>query len=277
MTASGAWVSKFTDRGVSVSTKKNITEQKLSVAATGDAKQGKTHFWCSFPRPIVCLYTDTNTQTADGFISDAGEGDITMLRMPSVGNTEKTASDDWSFYSTQFVPAVQNREIEAETIVVDSYSALADTLVRHIKGGGEMTIPAWGRVLSTHQDRMYALLSATQHVEGKRNYNIVVTCHLDADTGKSDVILKYFPAIQGAFKKKFNGMFGSVFIMRSEATKETVNDRMVSTGVDHFMLTVPPSDMYNCGDGVGGKAGKAALPPRLENTYEALVKAWGKV
>ncbi len=276
MTAPAAWASEFAKRGVSVSTKKNIVKQKLSVAATGDPKQGKSHFWTTFPKPIVCLYTDTNTQTADGFISDGKEGDITMLRMPSVGDASKSASDDWSFYSTQFVPAVQNREIEAETIAIDSYSSLADTLVRHIKGGGEMTIPAWGRVLSSHQDRMYALLSATQHIEGKRNYNIVVTCHLVGDTGKSDTILKYVPAIQGAFKHKFNGMFGSVFIMRSETTKEVINDRMTSTGVEHFMLTAPPSDMYNCGDGVGGKAGLNALPPKLENTYEALVAAWGK-
>jgi hypothetical protein len=273
--AEPTWMEKLAKRGVIVSTKKNIKESKLSVGIIGEPKSGKTHFAFTFPKPIVCFYTDLNTQTADGFVQDYDEGEIVLIKPPSVQG--KPRAEDWVYYAQSFVPMVQNREFEAATIVIDSYSFLAERLVAHIQGSGDnMTIPGWGRVLTTHIDRMTALLSATQPIPGKRNYNIVVNCHLKAVTDKNDVLEYYAPAIQGAFHKEFVKCFGTVLISRAVAKQDIVDGKMQTIGQNHFCWTIPPMEgKYFCGDGVGGKAGRKALPPKVENTYDALCKAWG--
>ena len=54
-----------------------------------------------------------------------------------------------------------------------------------------------------------------------------------------------------------------------------VDGKMQLTGANHIVYTIPPNQYYAAGDGVGGKAGRKVLPPVLENTYQALVEAWG--
>lgn len=271
-------ISQFKD--APIINKSNVAQSKLTVAVLGEEKSGKTHFWCTFPKPIVALYTDLNEQTADGFIQDFGDGDIQLLKFPSSESSARR-SQDWPFYADKFVPVVQNRMLNAKTVVVDPYSAVSQALVSYKKGNsGAVTIAQWGEILDLHNDRMRALLSAAQPMEGKPSYNIVMTSHLIDVTNDKGALVKTRPAITGAFKDEFGKCFGTVLISKAKTKNEMLElpgggREMTVAGSNHFCYTVPPTQYLACGDGVGGKGGRKELPGVIENTYQALCKAWG--
>jgi hypothetical protein len=244
------------------------------VAILGDEKSGKTHFWCTFPKPIVCLYTDPNTQTADGFIEEGQDNDITLVKLPSTQGKNPMA--DWQYFADRFVPAVKNRQFDAKTIVIDSYSFLAKALVTSKSGlDGKVSIPEWGQILMNHGDRLRSIISSTQPMEGKPSYHVVVTSHLVDVTDDKQALIKTRPAIQGAFKDEFGKCFGTVLIAKAKAEMEIKEGKLTPGHATHYCYTVPPNQYLACGDGVGGKAGRKELPPIVENTYQALCAAWG--
>lgn len=272
-------ISQFKDAIVVDST--NVGDSKITVLVLGEQKTGKTHFWCTFPKPIVCLYTETNQETADGFIEDCAPGDITLLKLPSTVPGNSTVKD-WPFYADKFVPAVQNRMLEAATVVVDNYAGLSQAICAQKSGGGTtpIQIQQWGQILDAHIDRTNMLLSAARPLAGKPSYNIVVTCHLTDITNDKGALLRNAPAITGAFKDAIGGKFGSVFISKAKTRHDTVDmpgggKQMLPVKADHYLYTVPPNEYIACGDGVGGKGGRKELPGVIENTYQALCKAWG--
>ena len=102
----------------------------------------------------------------------------------------------------------------------------------------------------------------------------MVTCHESAVENKEGKVLRYRPGIPGSFKDAFGRCFDSVFLTRAITRSTIVNGSNTMLPTEHYLLTAPPSEMYACGDGIGGKGGKAALPPKVENTYQALQAAW---
>jgi hypothetical protein len=271
-------IKQFAD--IPIVNKGNVKESKLTIAIIGEEKSGKTHFWCSFPKPIICLYTDLNEETADGFIRDVPEGDIVLIKPPST-RTDGKRVQDWPFYADKFVPVVQNRMLDCATVVIDSYSFLSQRLVAYKQGNSDsIKIQQWGEILNAHADRMAALCSAARPTEGKPSYHIVVTSHLVDVTDDKGALVKTRPAIAGAFKDEFGKCFGTVLISKAKAEHEVVQmpgggKEMSVVRANHFCYTIPPTQYMACGDGVGGKGGRAELPGVIENTYQALCKAWG--
>lgn len=269
---------------VPIVNKANVAESKLTILILGEEKVGKTHFWCTFPKPIVCLYTETNQETPDGFIRDFDDGAIQLIKLPSA-TPGISPIKDWDFYANQFVPVVQNRMLEAKTVVVDNYAGISQAITTMKSGGGtaSIQIQQWGQILDAHIDRMNALLSAARPVKDqpdKPSYNLVVTAHLTDVTNDKGALLRTRPAITGAFKDAIGGKFGSVFIAKAKVKHDIVDlpgggKEMMPAGAKHFLYTVPPTEYLACGDGVGGKGGRKELPGVIENTYQALCEAWG--
>jgi hypothetical protein len=256
-------------KDLNITNASNVGESKPSLLVLGDMKTGKTHFWCTFPGPIVCWCTDTNPQTANGFIR--GGADIELIENQS-----------WDDYRNKFIPAVKNRLIDAKTIVVDSYSSLSDSMVRSIAGpDGKVTIPQWGQIKNQHANTMMDLASATQPIPGKPSYNIIVTCHLMKD-GSEESDGAMVPAIPGGFKYEIGKAMGTVLITRKLTRTEKappghpLEGRLIPTDPINVMYSVPPDDRHACGDGVGGKGGFDTLPTVLGNTYSDLMKGWGQ-
>jgi hypothetical protein len=208
----------------------------------------------------------TGTTCADGFIR--GGKDIKLLKCKT-----------WEQYADKFVPLVRNRMFDAATIVVDSYSFLSDQLVKRVGGAdGKVTIPGWGQIKNDHLNKLTDLISATQPLDGKPSYNIVVTCHLMKD-GSEDSDGALVPSIMGSFKYEIGKCFGSVFVtkpmIKQQVGEGEMKGKLVPGKPAHLMYTVPPDERYACGDGVGGKGGIEELPTIIGNTYPELMKAWG--
>jgi hypothetical protein len=86
---------------------------------------------------------------------------------------------------------------------------------------------------------------------------------------------KIMPDIDGGFRIQFAREFDSVFCVRAEPVYEGEGLNRQTVGSRHWLWTVtPPGGGPDVGDGIGGKGGRRVLPPRLENTWQALMEAW---
>lgn len=239
-------------------------QENYSIAVLGTEKSGKTTFACSMPEPIAIAYSDPNRATVEGYVREGRKIDLYPVKT-------------WKDFE-EFVKMAVARQLEARTLVVDSWGFLSDRLVSMLAGpSGEVTIQQWGRIKDHNWETLMQLLSCTEAKGEHPGYHIVVTCHLTDVTDEKGNLIKVRPAISGSFKDTFGRCFDSVFLSRSRAVRAVVDNRMVTTGVEHVLLTTPPDSYHTCGDGVGGKGGRKALPPEIPNSFQALCAAWGVV
>lgn len=241
-------------------------EGKITCLVQGPPKTGKTHFAASFPRPLF-IYFDPNLATIQKF------PDIQFIR-----------PKDYAELATKILPAVQNRLLDCDTIVLDSASFLSDMLVKHEKGSrAKLDFGGWGLVLDRMTHTVSVLMDAALPLPNKpdaRSYNIVVTVHERTDTDEDGRIQSVTPSIQGQFRNNVARFFNTVFISKYITTIETPpavpGTPPTAKRVNKCQLhTVPPDNWRACGDGVGGGKYKT-LPPIIDNTYEALMAAWGR-
>jgi hypothetical protein len=245
-----------------------VGKSKFTFAWVGLEKSGKTTCAFSLPQPIHAAYVDPNTATVDGLIRDGA--DITLWPLKS-----------WDEFEEKFVPSVANRCFDAASIVVDSYSFLANMLVQKVKPQEQQnTFRAWDQIKQTLLSTTNSLFGATQPREGKPSYHVGITAHLADVYNKNGQLLKYRPAIQGSFKDDFGRMPGTYLICASETDRkpETIDGvmQMVTGDTRFFCWSKPPSDLYACGDSVGGKGGYKELPAQVDGTYAGLMTAWGR-
>lgn len=252
--------------------KDNIQDSKFGIAYVGTEKVGKTHCALSFPQPIQIAQADTNMATTDGFIKEGY--DITVWRMNSWGKD----------FEDGFLVAAKNRQFPSGTLVVDSWSQLANLLVQeypNLVDPDANTRPTWGMVRARQLKACQDILSCTSPIEGKPSYHVVVLSHLDEVTkdtkdsrgNTTTQIVGYRPAVPGSFKQIFGRMPGSTFLLES-GVKRGEGNKIV--GSEFFGYSVPPSNLYSIGDGIGGKGGYATLPARIPDpTYQGLCKSWG--
>jgi hypothetical protein len=250
---------------------------KLSIASTGIEKVGKTHFACTFPKPLV-LQFDPNLATVQSFGVDyipmgTGEG----LKQ----------------FVTSVLPAVFNREVgDYETIVLDSFSFLFPLIQAAIpipvsSRNEEDTFKWYRLVKNTCNNYIRQLCSVTQPFPGdpqRRSYNLVVTCHITENyreegrgADKRLVLDKWRPRIEGAFKGEFPSFFNTVLVHMVEPRATRKPDGSPGpTAIDYVAYTVPPTLEYSAGDGVGGEGKRfRRLPPKIPSNYKALIDAWG--
>jgi len=236
------------------------SEYHFSVLYQGPTKSGKTHAALSWPKPFAILW-DKNMATARKFGFD-----------PLAGAGNCCAPRNWDEFEKQILPKIRRREIAAETIVFDSYSFAAGALRTGIQGTRDkLPIAGWGTVFDK-------LVTATNEIAAvcnqKGGYHFVATVHNRDTYDDEGQLVKVDPGIQGQFKDWLARFFDTVLITSSVLEKVRVDDEVVRRQ-KYFCYTVPPSEHYACGDGVGGGGKYNVLPPQVEGTYKGLMEGWG--
>jgi hypothetical protein len=233
--------------------KSNASKQKPTILDKGPSGTGKTHFWLTAPGPIVAAYTDKNMATVTAAIDDG---------VP----VELVAIDTWSDWEDVFVPAVENRLIEAETIVVDTVDMLAKIMWRELQGTmDKLRIQDFGTGLNRMVNTLTQLCSASVHYEGKRSYNIIVASHITDVTSDSGSLVKTTCAVMGALKDNIEDLFDYVVLADSEIATEIEAGKAVKSK-RFFMHTIPPTRYHTT------KA-PAYFPAEIGNTWPDLQDA----
>lgn len=235
-------------------TAENAALQKPIVLVNGDSGTGKTHFLMTCPEPIVIAFTDKNRQTALEAILSGRKAELREITC-------------WSDWADVFVPAVENRMVKAETIGLDTMDMLTSIMWREIQEHRpKLRIQDFG----TGKDRMVNTItqfaSAAAHIEGKPSYNIVVTSHItdvtDDDTG---ALVKFAPAVMGAFKHVAGDLFDYHFLSDSELKTDIIEGKAIKSK-RFFMHTIPPTRFHRT------KA-PGYFPAEINNTWQALQDA----
>ena len=239
--------------GLLVIDKSNASHQKPVVLTKGPPGSGKTHFALTAPPPIVLANLDVNQQTVTTAI-DKGL-DVKSVHL----NT-------WSEWADQFVPAVSNRELECETVVVDTGSMLAKMMWREIQGHRDkLRIQDFGTGLDRMVNTFTQLCSAAAHYEGKRSYNIIVNYHIGDVTSDSGSLVRTTVQSMGAFKDIAESLFDYVFLAANEiATK--IEGGKATKSKRFFFHTIPPSQYHTT------KA-PGYFPAEIGNTWKDLTDA----
>jgi len=244
-------------------------EQKCSVLYIGRAKTGKTHCVMSWPKPLV-IYWDSNDATMRKFLDNAV--DVVLPRT-------------FKEFENQILPRIANREVDCETIVMDSYSFAASLLKLEVQGGRDKPrVQDWGTIFETLTRVTNAIASTTSHdamagPHKDRRYHFVATTH-DRDTYDDDGnLVKVDPAIQGQFKDWLPRYFNTVLVTGSEISKKMLkppgsDTAKITYSKDYFCWTCPPTGAWPAGDGFGGGKYKE-LPAKVDGTYPGLASAWG--
>lgn len=233
--------------------KSNASHQKPTILTKGDSGTGKTHFWLTAPGHTVAAFTDLNQLTATTAIDKGLDAELRPI-------------ETWSQWEDQFVPAVANRQLEAETIVVDTVDALTKIMWRELQGTRDkLRIQDFGTGLDRMINTLTQLCSASVHYEGKRSYNIIVTSHIADVTNDSGSLEKTCCAVMGALKGTIESLFDYVFLADNELTTEITGGK-ATKGKRFFMHTIPPTRYHTT------KA-PAYFPAEIGNTWSDLQTA----
>jgi hypothetical protein len=252
----------------------NAQHSGCAVLLQGPSGSGKTHFVASMPHPIVVGVTESNISVYVGRIAEGAA--ITLFPLRS-----------WADYQW-FVRKTKNREWDASTVALDSYTVAGGFCVDSamarpgsLTKDGMLQQTQWNRVKSEQFDELLDLLGSTQPAPGKPTYNVAVTVHEQDEEIRSPDgqqvlgVSAVSPAVPGGLRRHFAAKFDCVFITASETTKaKDAQGLLRPSGVRHFMWAVPPDHLRSTKDGLGGNGGRKALPPQVENTWRALQAAW---
>jgi hypothetical protein len=239
-----------------IQTTAETDEARFSVLYVGQPGTLKTTYALSWPDPMF-EYWDPN--------------DATLKKVPGVKYIMHPTIRE---HETQILPAIQNRELDCGTIVIDSFSFLADAYIKELKGTKDkLDIAQWGTLLDRLDRTCKIILGAKQPKGNHPGYHIVATCH-ERDVYDSDGnLVRISPAIDGQFKDRIARYFDAVFITAMEMERVQRDDKWVKEPA-YFILT-GPTDKYRVAlDRIGGGRRKR-LPLRMEGTYPALCEAWG--
>ena len=239
--------------GMRVISKENAALQKPIILVKGPSGTGKTHFWLSLPGRTVACYTDKNMATATSAITT---GQPVELVQP----------ESWEDWADRFVPAVENRLVDADNIVVDTLDMLTKVMWLEIQGGRDkLRIQDFGTGLNRMTNTISQLCSAAYHREGQRSYNIIVTSHIGDVTDDSGSLVRTTCAVMGAFKDICEDLFDYVLLSDSEIHTEITGGKAVKSK-RFFLHTIPPTRYHTT------KA-PGYFPSEIGNTWPALREA----
>ncbi len=234
----------------------HIGTDKRSILYKGLSGVGKTHNALTWPGKKLLLYFDRNMETINTFID--GGADL-----------ERYEPKDWKEIDTQFIPAIEHRELKCETIILDTLDTFSQWLAGETEGpGGKMNIDLWGKLKRRHRALFSALASSIQFREGLPNYNFVCTTHVqDFTDGNGDTILaRRQPKTEGGFREEVEGMFDTVLLCQSEVKTKMDKGRKVGAEKLYFCHSVAPTSLDSCKS--------KGLPARVGGTYPELLDAW---
>lgn len=248
---------------------------RISGSYMGEAFTGKTHNLATWhTKDGVCLVI--------AFDPDTG----TARSMP---NTVVLELESFAEFEKDVMPYVRARELEkllkvkagidakVDTLGLDTMSVAATRCQVEIQGTRpQMTQQDWGLLLNKLTATAMQCIDITrQYQEGQATYHCIFTTHLKTETSDGGGVVGYRPAISGQFKDIFPRLGGFSFVCR-QATKTSIVKGEATQTRTFYVHTCPPSDLYICGDRIGGE-GKLYRPlaATMSGTYPALMEAWG--
>ncbi len=144
----------------------------LDVIVYGNAKVGKTRFASTFPKPFFISFAEE-----EGLESLRGQGKIPYVQISSI----KELAETYKYIVSQLGSKDKDKEIEIQTIVIDSLTSLWDLIVDE-KVGKENAIDSvkidWDTrtALNNHLFFFHRKFKALKQ---KYNVNVVFVAHTD--------------------------------------------------------------------------------------------------
>lgn len=209
--------------------------RRRSILLEGEPGTGKTFNVLQMPGPILCIYADNNRMTLE--MIQQQRDDITEVRV-----------ETWADFDPGLINLIKNRELEFETIVVDSIDMLFAIRVDKERGNQtKLDFDNWANVLNTNRRVTFELTQACRPRENKRDYNLVATIHIQAQTNKDGNLIKYEPSIQGSFRNKIESYFDLVLLADSETKYVQVpNQTQKIRKKTCFIRTISPDNYHTC-------------------------------
>lgn len=220
---------------------------RKSILLKGFAKCGKSHNTLHLPGKTIVVAADPNTDTLE------------KVRLERPDDIVAVDIRDWKDFDPGFINLVKNRELDFENIVIDSIDFLYAKLIDKIQGHkAKLGFDEWAEALNAQRRLTFELVSACRPQSGKRNYNLVATAHLHAQTNAEGGLVAYETAIQGSFRSKIEAYFDFILI----ADKETKRNAATKEPEDHYFIrTVRPNNYHTC-------SGRKGWPARVNSLEE---------
>jgi hypothetical protein len=240
---------------------------KISGLYQGDAMSGKTHMICTWPGLVLFCF-DPDTQTA--------------RKMPGVHIVEL---ESFAEYEEVVVPYIKNRSVHelvslpedrVQSVGIDTISLGSTYLAREIQGTrGNMTQQDFGLFLNKLTSTTMQCVEATREREdGAPSYNVLFGAHLKTVTDAQGNVVGIRPAIMGQFAGLLPRLVGFNFLCEHVVRSQMRHGQPTEEIPVWQVRTVPKSDLYVCGDRIGGGHFNR-LPAVCPGTYPELVELWG--
>jgi len=218
----------------------------------GDAGSGKTTAACTCKHPTLIIDVDCKAERMDNLQPLIKSGDVTIhpVRIPLVTGSfrERALHPDGKIKKQPegylYVVDLLNEILEADekyahynTIVLDSLTRLVEHMKRlliYLRGqgkfgknyDGDMNWPSWGSYLSNLEELF------TEVVQMDKNF--ICTAHQKLemehdDMTKTDILLGYWPFIDGQMMKKLPGYFDECYFLSRKISKVKGNEYLFRT------------------------------------------------
>lgn len=246
--AQPAWMSKVQRTG-------EVENLRITGLYLGPEQTWKTTMALTWPDPFV-FYFDKNTATLEN------NPDKRPFYCPR------------SFKEFQFevLPAIVNRRIDAQTIVIDTASSAAAAAKFEIQGRAEsFEIRDYGTLLTRLWSTFDQLLDQKKPKGDHPGYHIIITSiekEWMRKVGNDLVLDRVRPQIDGDFKNVLPTMVEFTFLSR-------VRKGAKDSAPEPYVITVPPGPEYYCGDRIGTGTRFRRLPAELDGSFPSLARAWG--
>ncbi len=213
----------------------------------GPPGSGKTTLACTLEHPTLIVDVDCKAHRMENIrhLVDSGEVTILPINKPLIEEQsfrERALHPDLGLrkqpegylYTVDIFNAIIDHAPEYEqykTIVLDSLTRLAEHLKRLMiylktmgkfgkkakESDGDMNWPSWGSYLSNWEELFTALCQMER--------NFICCAHLSTETEKdeltnTEIVLGYWPMLDGQAKKKLTGYFDETYYLAEEKGKK---------------------------------------------------------
>lgn len=208
--------------------------RRKSILLKGKSGTGKTWNALHMPGPILVIAADPNRMTLE--MMQTQRDDITEVYI-----------DKWTDFDPHLINLIKNRELEYETIVVDTADMLYGVLVDKERGTkAKLGFDEWANVLNAQRRVTFELVQSCRPQSGKRDYNLVATAHIQEQTNSDGNLLRYETAIQGSFRSKIEAYFDLVLLSDDETKFVDVPGGPKTRKKTTFIRTISPDNYHTC-------------------------------
>lgn len=218
----------------------------------GNPGAGKTTAACTCEHPTMIIDVDCKAHKMENIqpLIKSGQVVVYPVRIPLVVDSfrDRVLHPDGKLKKQPegylYVVDLLNRILDGDeefkdfkTIVLDSLSRLVEHMKRlliYLRGqgkfgkasGGDMNWPSWGSYLSNLEELF------TEVIQMDKNFICITHEKIEKqhdDLTDTDIILGYWPAVDGAFMKKMAGYFDECFFMERKISR--------AKGIEYFFRT----------------------------------------